>query len=288
VRRPVVAARPPTAPAASDPARPKPLPDRAAGRDAHERWRTLAPPASVLVAVVTGWQLLTTFAHIDPTVLPGPRLVATATWDDRAHLWPALATTTEEVLGGLALAILVAFVAGIAIDRSRTVRGSVYPLIVASQTVPIIALAPLVLIWFGFGTYPKVVLVGLFSFFPITVGLVGGLASVDAEAINLVRTMRASGVQILTRVRLPAALPQMFTGLRISVTYAYTSAIVAEFVGATQGLAVYMNAARTDAPIQTDLVFGATLVTAVATIVLFCIVGLVERMVMPWRPPRSR
>jgi ABC-type nitrate/sulfonate/bicarbonate transport system permease component len=240
----------------------------------------------VLAAVIAVWQLTTTLAAVDPTVLPGPWRVVASTWDDRVNIWPAILTTTEEVLLGLVLAIVVAFVVGIAIDRSRVVRGSVYPLVVASQTVPIIALAPLVLIWFGFGISPKVVLVALFSFFPITVGLVGGLASVDPDAVNLVRTMRATNLQILVRVRLPAALPQMFTGLRISVTYAFTSAIVAEFVGATQGLAVYMNAARTAAPIRTDLVFGATLVTALLTIALFVVVGLLQRLAMPWRPRR--
>jgi ABC-type nitrate/sulfonate/bicarbonate transport system permease component len=249
------------------------------------RGRALVPPALVLVAVVALWQAVTTLAHVDPTVLPGPRLVVASTWDDRANLWPAITTTTEEVTIGLALAIVVAVVVGIAIDRSRIIRGSVYPLVVASQTVPIIALAPLVLIWFGFGLYPKIVLVALFSFFPITVGLVTGLGSVEADAVNLVRTMRATRWQTLTRVRLPAALPQAFTGLRISVTYAYTSAIVAEFVGATQGLAVYMNSARSAAPTRTDLVFGATLATALLTIILFVVVGLVQRVAMPWRPP---
>jgi ABC-type nitrate/sulfonate/bicarbonate transport system permease component len=245
----------------------------------------LLPPVALLVAFFVVWQVAVTAAAVDPTVLPGPRRIVASTWDDRAQLWPAITTTTEEAVLGLLVAIALAVVLAVAIDRSRAVRGSVYPLIVASQTLPIIALAPLVLIWFGFGLAPKVGLVALFSFFPIVVGLVQGLGAADPQAVDLLRTMRASRRQLLLTVRLPGALPQFFTGLKIAVTYAFTSAIVAEFVGAEQGLGVYMTAARGAAPIRTDLVLGATLVTALLTIALFVIVGVLQRLAMPWRPP---
>jgi ABC-type nitrate/sulfonate/bicarbonate transport system permease component len=249
------------------------------------RYRHLLPPVGLLVAFFVVWQVTVTAAGVDPTVLPGPRRIVASTFDDRAHLWPAITTTTEEAVLGLLVAVAVAVVLAVAIDGSRTVRGSVYPLIVASQTLPIIALAPLVLIWFGFGLSPKVGLVALFSFFPIAVGLVQGLGAADPQAVDLLRTMRASRRQLLIVVRLPGAIPQFFTGLKIAVTYAFTSAIVAEFVGAEQGLGVYMNAARGAAPIRTDLVLGATFVTALLTIALFVVVGLLQRLAMPWRPP---
>jgi ABC-type nitrate/sulfonate/bicarbonate transport system permease component len=253
----------------------------------HPRLLRLGAPALVLGALIALWQLVTTAGHIDPAVLPGPRLVASATWDDRANLWPAVTTTTREAVLGLLLALVIAFVVAVGIDGSRTLRGSVYPLIVGSQTLPIIALAPLVVVWFGFGIGPKIDLVALFSFFPVTVGLVQGLASTDPQTVALLRTMRAGRLQLL-RLRLPGALPQMFTGLRISVTYAFTSAIVAEFVGATQGIGVYMNAARGAAPSRTDLIVGATVVTAVLTIALFVLVGLLQRLAMPWQAGRGR
>jgi ABC-type nitrate/sulfonate/bicarbonate transport system permease component len=265
-----------------DPA-PAPVRSRRAARSTARR---LLPPAAVLVGVFALWQLLTTGLHVDPTILPGPRLIVASTWDDRANIWPAITTTTEESVLGLLLAVGVAVPLAVAIDWSRAVRGSIYPLVVASQTLPIIALAPLVVIWFGFGLVPKIVLVALFSFFPVAVGTVQGLASADEEAMNLLRTMRATRWQLLTRVRFPGALPQLFTGLKISVTYAFTSAIVAEFVGATQGLGVYMTAAGQAAPRRTDLVFGATLVTALLTIALFLVVGVLQRLAMPWRPGR--
>ena len=251
------------------------------------RLRRFAPPALLLAALIGVWQLVVTAAGVDPAVLPGPRLIATATFDDRTNLWPAVTTTTEEAVLGLLVAVAVALAVGVAVDTSRAVRGGVYPLVIASQTLPIVALAPLVVIWFGYGLAPKIWLVALFSFFPITVGLVQGLAGADPDAVALLRTLRASRLTLLVRVQLPSALPQLFTGLRIAVTYAFTSAIVAEFVGAYQGLGVYMTNATKAAPVRTDLVFGATVVTAVLTIALFLVVGGLQRLVMPWRPPAA-
>jgi ABC-type nitrate/sulfonate/bicarbonate transport system permease component len=249
--------------------------------------RAWGPAAAVIIALLVIWQGWTSAAHVDPAVLPGPRLVVSSTWNDRSDLWPAITTTTEESVLGLLLATVFAFVVGVAIDWSRVVRGSLYPLIVVSQTLPIIALAPMVVIWFGFGLHPKIVLVALFTFFPIVVGLVQGLAAADGGAVDLARTMRASRLQLLVMIRLPGALPQLFTGLKIAVTYAFTSATVAEFVGASQGLGFYITNAEQAAPSRTDLVLGATVVIAVLTIALFLVVGLLQRLAMPWRPRRT-
>jgi ABC-type nitrate/sulfonate/bicarbonate transport system permease component len=269
-----------------DSSHPAPAPGTRGTRGIRRRFARIVPPVALLVALVALWQIIVTVRHINPQVLPGPNLIVHSTWNDRVDIWPAIGVTTEEALLGMALAVVVAVVTAVAIDSSRTVRGSLYPLIVASQTIPIIALAPLVVVWWGFGLLPKVVLVALFSFFPISVGLVQGLASSDPDVMNLLRTMRANRFQLLRRVRLPSALPQFFTGLKISVTYAYSAAIVAEFLGAQQGLGVYMQTASRAAPIRTDLVLGAVFVIAVLTIGLFLVVGLVERLSMPWRPQR--
>jgi ABC-type nitrate/sulfonate/bicarbonate transport system permease component len=235
------------------------------------------------VALIAVWQLVVDVFHVASDVLPSPSLVVSSTWADRSNLWPAAWTTTKEAVFGVALAIVVAFVLAIGVDWSRTVRHSIYPLMVASQTLPIIALAPLVIIWFGFGPLPKVALVGLFTFFAIAVGLVQGLSASDPDAMNLLRTMGASRLQLLVRVRLPTAMPNFFTGLKVAVTYAYVSAIVAEFVGAQQGLGVYMTTTKN--AFRTDLVFGAVVVTALLTLLLFGIVAAVERIVLPWRIP---
>jgi len=250
------------------------------------RLGAVAPPLLLVVAVIGLWQLLVSLSRVDSQIFPGPWLVVRATWADRVNIWPAIVVTTEEAVLGLLVAIGVALLVAVAIDTWMPVRRSLYPLIVASQTIPMIALAPLVLIWWGFGLLPKVVLVALFSFFPIAVGLVQGLNSSDPDALNLLRTMRASRAQLLMRVRLPSSLPQFFTGLKISVTYAYSAAIVAEFVGAEQGLGLYMYTAAHAAPVATDLVFGAIAVIALLTIALFVLVGAIERLAMPWRSKR--
>jgi len=250
------------------------------------RLRTWLPPALVLAAAVAAWQLWVSVSHVDPQLVPGPWQVVWATWDDRSNIWPAIGVTTEEAVLGLLAATAVAFVSAVAIDSWLPVRRGLYPLIITSQTIPMIALAPLVLIWWGFGLVPKVVLVALFSFFPIAVGLVQGLASSDPDALNLLRTMRASRLALLARVRLPSALPQFFTGLKISVTYAYGAAIVAEFVGAEQGLGLYMYTAAHAAPVATNLVFGSIVVIALLTILLFALVAGAERLTMPWKERR--
>jgi ABC-type nitrate/sulfonate/bicarbonate transport system permease component len=260
-----------------------PAPRRRRRRTIRSRLANIWPPALVLIAIVVAWEALTSALSVSSTVLPGPALVLEASWQDRANLWPAMWTTTKEAVLGVILATVVAVILAVAIDWSRTVRRSFYPLMVTSQTLPIIVLAPLVVIWFGFGTAPKIGLVALFTFFPVAVGTVQGLASSDPDAMALLRTMGASRLQLLLRVRAPSAIPQMFTGLKVGVTYAYVSAIFAEYVGAEQGLGVYMQASKN--AFRTELVFGAILVTTLLTLVLFIAVALLERACMPWRRP---
>ena len=248
------------------------------GRAARAIW----PPALLGALLVLAWDLAANSLHASRS-LPGPWLVVSASWRDRADLAPAMWATSEEALLGMALAIVCAVTLAVAIDWSRGVRRSVYPLMVASQTIPLIVLAPLTIIWFGFGPAPKIALVALFTFFAIAVGTVQGLASADRDAMSLLRTMGAGRAQILWRVRLPSALPQLFTGLKVSVTFAYVAAIFAEYVGSTQGLGYYMTTANQYG--NADLVFGAVLVSALLTLVLFGIVAALERTVLRWRPP---
>ena len=243
--------------------------------------RRVWPPALALAVLVAAWEVAANAAHASLS-LPGPWLVVTASWHDRGDLGSAMWTTTQEALLGIALAIACAIVLAIALDWSVAARRSLYPLMILSQTIPLIALAPLVVIWFGFGEAPKILLVALFTFFSISVSTTQGLASADLDTMNLLRTMGASRRQILWRVRLPSALPQFFTGLKIGVTFAYVAAIFAEYVGAYGGLGYYMNVASH--AFNTDLVFGAVIVTAVLTLALFAVVVALERAMIRWRP----
>jgi ABC-type nitrate/sulfonate/bicarbonate transport system permease component len=241
------------------------------------------PPLLVLAALVCAWELTVAWLDIRPRVLPAPSLVVQSGIDDMDRIRSALWVTTRQAVLGIVLAAAVGVLLAIALDWSSAFRRSVYPLLVASQTLPIIALAPIVVIWFGFGPGPKVALVALFTFFSITVGTVQGLASSDPDAMALLRTMGATRRQLLVRVRIHSALPQFFTGLKVAVTYAYVAAIVAEFVGARNGIGIYMTAAKNG--FRTDLVFAAVLVVSLATLALFGLVAIAERLAMPWRPP---
>ena len=142
------------------------MPAPSAARSARRWLRTATPPSLLIAAGLALWQLVVTADSINPQLLPGPWLIVRSTWDDRADIWPAIGVTTEEAVLGMAVAVVVAVLIAVSIDSFRSVRGSFYPVIVASQTVPIIALAPLVLVWWGFGLLPKIVLVALFQLLP--------------------------------------------------------------------------------------------------------------------------
>src|SRR3984893_6564838 len=158
---------------------------------------TAWPPPLVLAGAIGVWDLLANVTSLGALSLPGPWRVLQGTWNDRGNLGPAMGRTSKEAVLGVAVAVLAAFVLAVAVDWSRGVRRGIYPLIVASQTIPLIALAPLTIIWFGFGSAPKVGLVALFTFFAVAVGLVQGLGAADADAMDLLRTMGASRLHLL-------------------------------------------------------------------------------------------
>ncbi len=247
------------------------------------------PPVAVLVALVVLWEVYVDWSGIDPIVLPSPSRIVGAFLD-----YPDLAVantvpTLVETLVGFGVSVAAAVAVAVVMDQLAPVRRALYPLLVASQTVPILAVAPLMIIWFGFGLLPKVIVIVLVTFFPIVVALLDGFAATDPDAVDLLRTMGASDRQIFRAVRVPTALPSFFTGLRISITYAVIGAVFAEYVGAFEGLGIWMQLSKN--AYRTDLVFVAILITAALSISLFLLVGLLERLVIPWyresRAPRS-
>jgi ABC-type nitrate/sulfonate/bicarbonate transport system permease component len=238
-------------------------------------------PALVLVAVGVGaWQWYVTAAGVRPQVLPSPLRVVTEGWSHRAELWANTLPTLEVTVIGFAVSLAVGWALAVAVDFSPWLRRALTPLLVASQTLPIIAIAPLLIIWFGFGLLPKVVVIALVTFFPVAVGLIEGFSSTPPAATNLLRSMGASRWQRFRLVRLPQAMPSFFTALRIGITYAVTGAIFAEYVGATAGLGIYMSLQKNS--FRTDLVLAAVVVTAVLSVTLFALTFVVERLVIPW------
>lgn len=237
-------------------------------------------PLLVPLVILLLWEVYPRIAQVSPTVLPTPSTTLEALWSNRDIAWTHTIQTVKETVLGFLASLAFAIVVATLMDSMLWLRRGLYPMLVASQTVPIIAIAPLMIIWFGFGMLPKVLIVILVTFFPIVVALLDGFASTDEESTRLLRTMGASKRQIFLKLRLPTALPFFFTGLRIAVTYAVTAAIVAEYVGAQTGLGIWMLLAKQ--AFQTSLVFAAVLITAVVTAVLFAAIGVVARFVIPW------
>ncbi|MDV2476108.1 ABC transporter permease [Rhodococcus zopfii] len=245
------------------------------------RWvRTAAPAAVVVLALIALWQAYVTVSGIRPQVLPSPARVLGQGWAHRddlaAHTWSTLQVTVV----GFAVSLVVAWALAIVVDFSPWLRRALVPLFVVSQTLPIIAIAPLMIIWFGFGLLPKILVIALATFFPMAIGLIEGFAAADREAGALLRSMGASRRQVFRYVRLPSALPRFFTALRIGITYAVVGAVFAEYVGATSGLGIYMSIQKNS--FRTDLVLAAVLVTATLSLALYLLTFLVERIVAPW------
>ncbi len=238
-------------------------------------------PALVVVAgLLVVWQVAVQLSGVRPQVLPTPLRVVEQGWAFRDVLWDNTVPTLQVTAVGFAVSLAVAWALAIAVDFSPFLRRALTPLLVASQTLPIIAIAPLLIIWFGFGLLPKVLVIALVTFFPVAVGLIEGFAATDREATALLRSMGASRWQRFRYVRLPGAMPSFFTALRIGITYAVTGAVFAEYVGAKAGLGIFMQLQKNS--FRTDLVLAAVLVTAVLSVALFGLTFLVQRLVAPW------
>jgi ABC-type nitrate/sulfonate/bicarbonate transport system permease component len=243
-------------------------------------WRMLAPPGLLLAALLLLWQGAATALVRDDQVLPAPGAVARALVTQRGLLWTHTLVTLWETLVGFCVALVVGLALAAVIDLSPWLRRAFYPVLVISQTIPIITLAPLLVFWFGFGLTSKVIVVTLVCFFPIVVAAVDGLRGTDPELIKLYRTFGAGAARIFWSVRVPGALPAVFSGVRIAITYSVIGAIFGEYVGASAGLGFYMLQQQHNFGI--NRVIAAIVVTALLSVALFGATALVERMALPW------
>lgn len=226
------------------------------------------------------WHVAATRSGLSAFILPSPLQVLQAGWETRALLADSIGATLLETALGLAVALLAGVAIAAAMDFSPFLRRALYPLLVVSQTVQILAIAPLLIIWFGFGLLPKVIVVVLICFFPLAVSTSSGLASADPDLISLLRAMGARREQIWRMVRLPAALPAFFSGLRVAVTYSLVGATIAEWVGGSEGLGLYML--RSKNALATDQVFVAIVITSALSIGLYALAYAIERAALPW------
>ena len=249
-------------------------------------WRYALIPVA-LVAFLALWQFVVGWRRYPSFILPTPRRVL-ARFLDALHagsLQMHILVTLREVFGGLALGLSVAVVLGYALGKSRTLDRVLSPYIVAWQAIPIVALAPLLIIWFGVGILSKVLVCALTLFFPVLVNIIVGIRGVDADLVDLMRSLRASRWQVFRMLELPASLPVLFGGLKVGVTLSVIGAVVGEFVSADRGLGFLVNLAR--GLFDTPLMFVALFSLMFIALVLYWIVSALESWLLKWRWPED-
>lgn len=243
-------------------------------------------PTLTIAALVGLWWIATLVFDWKPFLVPTPKDV----WNElvaQRHILPGhVKTTLVETLEGFALAILLGIPVAVAIAYSRLLESTIYPALVALNAIPKIAIAPLLVIWMGFGSGPKITMVILICFFPIVLSTATGLKSTPVEHLDLVRSLAASPLQQFVKVRFPAALPFIFVGLKVAISLAVIGAVVGEFVGATKGLGYIIVASGQNA--NTSLAFSAIVLLSLLSILLFYAIVIAERLLVPWARQEQR
>lgn len=219
-------------------------------------------------------------------MLPSPVDVFNAFVDNFGVMMKQASVTLQEACYGLGIGIALAFIISSLMDRFDFLYKAIYPILVITQTIPTIAIAPLLVLWMGFGMAPKITLVVITTFFPISIGLLNGFKSVDEDAINLMRAMGAGRLQIFRYVKLPNATASFFSGLKISASYAVVGAVISEWLGGFEGLGVYMT--RVKKAYAFDKMFAVIVFICAVSLILMGIVGLLQRLAMPWERPQKK
>jgi NitT/TauT family transport system permease protein len=237
-------------------------------------------PVVFVVFLVVLWDLAIRVLHIPPYQIPAPIEVVRTLWTDWPELLSQAVPTTEATLAGFALSAVFGITAAMLIASSKTVEDYVYPLLVFSQSIPKVAIAPLFVVWFGFGMVPKVISAFLLGFFPVVVAAVQGFKSVEPDMIDLARSMEAGPVQLFRLISLPHALPAIFAGLKVAITLSVVGAVVGEFVGSNSGIGFVLQ--RSIGNFELPTMFAALVILAAIGMILFALVELAERLLVPW------
>jgi len=239
------------------------------------------PPLFLLLLFFFVWETVVRFFHVPQYILPPPSGIFSSLFGDFPLYLSHGLVTFEEILLGTLIALIVAIMLAFSIFEIKIVEKSLYPLIVASQTIPVFAIAPLLILWLGYGMASKVLMTALIVFFPIVVNTVDGLKSADEDEINLLKIMNATETQILKKVRIPSALPHIFSGLRVGVAVSPIGAVIGEWVGSKSGLGYLMIHAN--AQLKIDMIFAAIFLLSVIAYSLFILVSFLEKLFLPWK-----
>lgn len=249
--------------------------------------RSWLPPLLLVVSLIATWQLaaasgfLADVLGLEDFLVPSPAQIAEVLWSDRGLILDNAGTTLVEILAGFGIALVCGLSVAVAFRGSDLVRRAGYPLVVGSQTIPVIVIAPIFVVWFGYGIWPKLLIIALICFFPIVVNTLDGLRSTDPEAVRMMRSLDASRTAIFRRVEVPSALPGIFTGARIAAAVAVIGAVFAEWSGSDKGLGHLIL--QDNAQLMADRMFASVFVLSLIAIGLYTLIGLVERTVVRWR-----
>jgi NitT/TauT family transport system permease protein/putative hydroxymethylpyrimidine transport system permease protein len=246
------------------------------------RARNAAAPLAVVALILAAWEFVVRVGWIDPLLLPAPSHVAQSLWEDRSLLAPDLLTTTWEVVVGLAAALVLGAALAVAMHLVPWVDRSIRPLVVGSQAVPIPVVAPLIVLILGFGLAPKILIIALICFFPVTVALADGLRDSDPDARKVLRSLDATRWQRLRLLEAPSALPAAFTGMKVAAAIAVIGAVLAEWSGSDSGLGHLLVTAN--GQLETARAFAATALLMAEAIALYVLFAWLERRVVTWGP----
>jgi NitT/TauT family transport system permease protein len=253
------------------------------GWTAAESW---LPTLALAVLVVALWEATIRLFNVSSYIVPAPSAIVAAMIREARPLATAAVVTAEEILVGFLAAAVVGIVLALVIARFRLFGRALYPLIVLFQNVPKVALAPIFILWFGYDLAPKVGLIVVIAFFPVTLSILTGIEAVEPSLIALMRSVGAGPNEILARIQVPHALPNLMAGLKIAATFSVIGAIVGEFAGASAGLGYIIQFASTQ--LDTALVFAALVVVSVVGVGFYYLVEYFERLVVPWAPKFAR
>jgi ABC-type nitrate/sulfonate/bicarbonate transport system permease component len=240
-------------------------------------WR----PCLVIILLFLIWEFVTKFAEIPAWLLPAPSEI----WRETIAVWPAfqehLLSTVTLTFAGFGIGCITGLLVAVALHLLPRVRESLYPLMILSQNIPIIVLAPLLVIWFGFGLLPKLIVITLVCFFPVAVAALDGFKQTGSELIHYMKMAGATKGQVFKKLEWPHALPSIFSGLKISATYSVMGAVISEWLGAEKGIGVFMTLASSS--FRTDRVFVAIFMIMIVSLVFFAIIVVLERWLIKWR-----
>lgn len=248
-------------------------------------WKQIWPPLVAVIFFLAVWQLSVSLFHIEKWILPSPIDIARESSANAAGIGAHTLATLRLTLIGFPIGTAVGLMIALLLHLLPWAKRAFYPLLILSQNIPSIALAPLLVIWFGFGVLPKIVLITLVCFFPVAVATMGGLAQSDRMMMNYMKMAGASKWQIFTKLELPSSLPSLFSGVKISATYAVMGAVVAEWIGADKGIGYYMLLQKS--AYRTDRMFVAISIIVLLSLVLFAIIALLEKWLVRWKPRRN-